>query len=95
MFISLNDIPNKKDFEQNLIAQMEGGRTVSLIFVDQDGFKQVNRPAWHPEGDRCLMESAAAMSKVLDDRGLLYRPGGDESLSLVAPQSRNFWDTTP
>jgi|HubBroStandDraft_2_1064218.scaffolds.fasta_scaffold3217572_1 hypothetical protein len=38
MFISLDDIPNKKDFEQDLVAQMEGGRTVSLIFVDLDGF---------------------------------------------------------
>ena len=26
MFISLDDIPNKKDFEQDLVAKMEGGR---------------------------------------------------------------------
>jgi diguanylate cyclase (GGDEF)-like protein len=84
MFISLDDIPNKKDFEQDLVAQMEGGRTVSLIFVDLDGFKEVNDQHGHPEGDRCLMESVATMSNVIDDRGRLYRAGGDE-FCIVLP----------
>jgi diguanylate cyclase (GGDEF)-like protein len=87
MFISRDDIPNKKDFDQDLVAKMEGGRTVSLIFVDLDGFKTVNDQHGHPEGDRCLMESAAAMSKVIYDRGRLYRPGGDEFCIILPNRS--------
>jgi hypothetical protein len=34
MFTTLDDIPNKKSFEQDLAAQMEAGRVVSLFFVD-------------------------------------------------------------
>src|SRR5580698_395215 len=78
MLIPLDDIPSKKDFEHDLVAQMDGREPVSLIFVDLDGFEQVNDQHGHPEGDRCLMESAAAMSRVIDGRGRLYRPGGDE-----------------
>lgn len=78
MYLSINDLPNKKSFEQDLAAQIDGGQVVSLILVDLDGFKQVNDQHGHPEGDKCLMESAAAMSEVIDGKGLLYRPGGDE-----------------
>ncbi len=82
MFISLDDIPNKKDFEQDLVAKMEGGRTVSLIFVDLDGFKTVNDQHGHPEGDRCLMESAAAMSKVIVMAWIMEVIGGEGVVSF-------------
>ena len=87
MFVSIDDIPNKRSSEQDLAAQMDGGRTVSLIFVDLDGFKQVNDQHGHPEGDRCLIESAAAMSKVIEGKGRLYRPGGDEFCIILPNRS--------
>lgn len=87
MSISIDDLPNKKSLEQDLAAQMDGGRTVSLIFVDLDGFKQVNDQHGHPEGDKCLMESAVAMSKVINGRGRLYRPGGDEFCIILPDRS--------
>lgn len=87
MPVSLDDIPNKKAFEQDLAAQMGGAQTVSVVFVDLDGFKQVNDQHGHPEGDRCLMDSAAAMSAVIDGRGRLYRPGGDEFCIILPNRS--------
>jgi diguanylate cyclase (GGDEF)-like protein len=87
MFVSIDDIPNKKSFEQDLAAQIDGGRTVSLIFVDLDGFKQVNDQHGHPEGDKCLMESAAAMAKVIEGKGRLYRMGGDEFCIILPNRS--------
>jgi diguanylate cyclase (GGDEF)-like protein len=87
MSISIDDLPNKKSLEQDLAAQMDGGRTVSLIFVDLDGFKQVNDQHGHPEGDKCLMESAVAMSKVINGKGRLYRPGGDEFCIILPDRS--------
>jgi diguanylate cyclase (GGDEF)-like protein len=87
MTVSLDDIPNKKAFEQDLAAQMTKGRIVSLISVDLDGFKQVNDQHGHPEGDKCLLESAAAMSTVIDGRGQLYRTGGDEFCIILPDRS--------
>jgi GGDEF domain-containing protein len=87
MFAMPDDIPNKKAFEQDLTAQMRNGGAVSLIFVDLDGFKQVNDQHGHAEGDICLMESAAAMSAVIDGQGRLYRPGGDEFCIILPNRS--------
>jgi diguanylate cyclase (GGDEF)-like protein len=73
MLSSPDDLPNKKAFVSDLAAEMEGGELVSLIAVDLDGFKQVNDLHGHPEGDKCLVECAAAMSKAIDGKGRLYR----------------------
>jgi diguanylate cyclase (GGDEF)-like protein len=78
MAVSLTELPNRESLERDLAAQLENGRTVSAIFVDLDGFKQVNDQQGHDEGDRCLVEVATAMSKVIDGKGRLYRVGGDE-----------------
>lgn len=78
MFTTLDDIPNKKSFEHDLAAQMDAGRVVSLIFVDLDGFKEVNDHHGHPEGDKCLLQAAAAMSNAIEGKGHVYRVGGDE-----------------
>lgn len=78
MFTTLDDIPNKKSFERDLAVQIEAGRVVSLFFVDLDGFKEVNDHHGHPEGDKCLLQAAAAMSKAIEGKGRVYRVGGDE-----------------
>jgi diguanylate cyclase (GGDEF)-like protein len=78
MFTTLEDIPNKKTFEQDLAGEMEAGRVVCLFFVDLDGFKEVNDHHGHPEGDKCLLQVASAMSRAIEGRGRVYRVGGDE-----------------
>jgi diguanylate cyclase (GGDEF)-like protein len=72
------ELPNKESLDRDLDAQTGGGRIVSVIYVDLDGFKQVNDQHGHAEGNRCLVEVAAAMSRVIDGKGRLYRVGGDE-----------------
>jgi len=81
--ISLAELPNKELLERDLVAQMDSGRIISAVFVDLDGFKQVNDQHGHAEGDRCLVEVAAAMSEVIDGRGRLYRLGGDEFFIML------------
>jgi diguanylate cyclase (GGDEF)-like protein len=46
------------------------GKTVSTVFVDLDGFKQVNDQHGHDEGNRCLEEVIAAISIVVVGNGL-------------------------
>jgi diguanylate cyclase (GGDEF)-like protein len=78
MAVSLTEIPNRESLERALAAHLENGRTVSAVFIDLDGFKQVNDQYGHDEGDRCLVEVATVMAKVIDAKGRVYRVGGDE-----------------
>jgi diguanylate cyclase (GGDEF)-like protein len=66
---------------------MEGGQIASAIFVDLDGFKQVNDLYCHVEGDKCLSEVVAAISTVINGKGGLYRAGGDEFCIILRNRS--------
>jgi diguanylate cyclase (GGDEF)-like protein len=87
MVVSLAELPNKESLERDLAAQLKNGQTVSAVFIDLDGFKQVNDQHGHAEGDRCLAEVATAMSNVIDGRGQSYRVGGDEFCILLPASS--------
>jgi diguanylate cyclase (GGDEF)-like protein len=54
-----------------------------IVFIDLDGFKQVNDAYGHDIGDRLLRACAAGFSYLTADRGILGRVGGDEFAVLV------------
>ncbi|UDM63979.1 EAL domain-containing protein (plasmid) [Pseudoalteromonas piscicida] len=82
--------------KQAELAQQKCG----LLFIDLDGFKQVNDSFGHSFGDEILIQVAARLSKVVRQYGLedrhpihgleqnLSRLGGDE-FSLFIPELNN------
>lgn len=58
-------------------------RSLSILFVDLDGFKEINDTKGHQEGDSLLVDIALKLSQVVQDRGLLARFGGDEFVVLL------------
>jgi diguanylate cyclase (GGDEF)-like protein len=56
---------------------------VAALFVDLDGFKDVNDTLGHPAGDRLLVAAAKRMSAALRTHDVLGRLGGDEFVVLV------------
>ncbi len=59
------------------------GTPVSLLFLDLDGFKQLNDSRGHAAGDACLVEVAALLSRHAGTSDAVARVGGDEFLMLI------------
>jgi diguanylate cyclase (GGDEF)-like protein len=65
------------------LATSPDGDVVGVLYIDIDRLKVVNDCLGHAAGDDLLVEVAARMHGVLDDRALLARFGGDEFTVLL------------
>lgn len=61
-------------------------RPLSLLFIDLDGFKQVNDVHGHMAGSQALVEAAAIIRGCARETDVVARFGGDE-FSLILPDT--------
>ena len=84
----LTDLPNRRLFEERLVATMEEARinrtTVACLVIDVDNFKQINDTLGHTAGDKLLRALAVRLSWHMSPRDILARTGGDEFTALLA-----------
>lgn len=59
---------------------------LTLLFMDLDGFKQVNDSHGHLAGSRTLVEVGTVLEKTVRDADILIRYGGDEFV-VVCPET--------
>jgi diguanylate cyclase (GGDEF)-like protein/PAS domain S-box-containing protein len=59
-------------------------RPASLLFLDLDGFKQLNDSHGHAAGDACLVDIGAILRGHTQAGDVVARLGGDEFLVLLA-----------
>jgi diguanylate cyclase (GGDEF)-like protein/PAS domain S-box-containing protein len=57
--------------------------SVGMLYIDLDGFKQINDSLGHETGDRVLVETAARLAGCLHGGEVLARLGGDEFAVLI------------
>jgi diguanylate cyclase (GGDEF)-like protein len=65
---------------------IRSNRPLSLLFLDLDGFKQVNDHHGHQAGSKCLVEAAAVIRGCARETDVVARFGGDE-FSLILPDT--------
>ena len=84
----LTQLGNRAAFNARLRTRLAdaaaGGEPVTLLYLDLDGFKQVNDMHGHAAGDAILSEAAQRLRTATRDVDIIARLGGDEFAILQA-----------
>ncbi|MEO5935510.1 MAG: EAL domain-containing protein [Duganella sp.] len=79
---SLTALPNRHMFQDRLAQEVNKARRegvlLGLLFIDLDGFKQVNDSLGHDQGDLLLAEAARRIGACVRAADTVARLGGDE-----------------
>ena len=85
---SLTGLPNRQNFhdclDRRLLQASATGTRLALLYIDLDGFKEVNDLFGHAVGDATLARVAGLVSGLLNETQLMARVGGDE-FAVVTP----------
>nr|WP_240943271.1 GGDEF domain-containing protein [Planosporangium thailandense] len=75
----LTGLVNRRTLTDRLAQLLaEPGGEAVLLYVDLDGFKEVNDEAGHEAGDLVLLEVARRLTATVRDTDVVARLGGDE-----------------
>jgi len=83
----LTGLPNRRQLQcelQYAIAHAtQAGDGLAVLYLDLDGFKEVNDRGGHDAGDRLLREVAQRLQQGLRQGDLMARVGGDEFVAVL------------
>ncbi|WP_027996167.1 diguanylate cyclase domain-containing protein [Simplicispira psychrophila] len=84
---ALTDLPNRVLLQdraaQALALARRAGQQVAVLYLDLDGFKQINDTLGHEVGDLLLIEFAQRLGAVVRQSDSVCRQGGDEFVVLL------------
>jgi diguanylate cyclase (GGDEF)-like protein len=88
LFDPLTGLPNRLLVEDRISRAMTGlrrdpSRTCLLLFIDLDGFKQVNDRLGHRAGDTALQNTAQRIIGAVRETDTVGRWGGDEFIVFM------------
>lgn len=84
---ALTGLPNRRMFFDRLTEEikrsMRAKKMFGLMFIDLDGFKEVNDELGHQAGDELLIEVSQRLNQSIRDTDTSARLGGDEFTVLL------------
>jgi diguanylate cyclase (GGDEF)-like protein len=84
---ALTGLPNRMRFMEQLQVAIEhaslNGERLAVVFIDLDGFKQINDQLGHSAGDQTLVIVAQRLRDALRATDIVARLGGDEFIILL------------
>jgi diguanylate cyclase (GGDEF)-like protein len=90
MHDALTGLPNRRYLTEWLMLALAGAeranRNVHLLYLDLDGFKEVNDRFGHDAGDRVLQVTASRLRETMRASDFVARLGGDEFV-VVLPET--------
>jgi diguanylate cyclase (GGDEF)-like protein/PAS domain S-box-containing protein len=89
----LTGLPNRLQLEEQMAHSLDRARSdgtrMALVFIDLNGFKQINDEHGHAVGDQLLVGVAQRLLKTLRESDFVTRLGGDEFVLIIEGLSRN------
>ena len=79
---TLTGLANRALFRERLAAAAAAGEP-AILFLDLDGFKEVNDSLGHAAGDELLVQLAGRLRALVPPSGTVARLGGDEFALIV------------
>jgi diguanylate cyclase (GGDEF)-like protein/PAS domain S-box-containing protein len=87
-FDALTGLPNRRMFQDHLQRELRkaarSSQPLALMFMDLDGFKDVNDMLGHDMGDLLLKETAQRLLGCVRDTDTVARLGGDEFTIILS-----------
>jgi diguanylate cyclase (GGDEF)-like protein len=88
---ALTGLPNRRALTERLTHAVQRhhrqGHGVSVVFIDLDGFKQINDDLGHDVGDEVLVAVGRRLAGTIRSADVLGRWGGDEFVVVVDDDS--------
>jgi diguanylate cyclase (GGDEF)-like protein/PAS domain S-box-containing protein len=88
---ALTSLPNRSHFNARIereVAALTPGKSLAVLCLDLDRFKEVNDLFGHAAGDTMLQTVASRVTAVLGERQMMARLGGDE-FAILMPDVAN------
>jgi diguanylate cyclase (GGDEF)-like protein len=96
---ALTGLPNRLAFGEQLqtalIAALAAGRSVGVVLLDLDRFKEINDTLGHHYGDRLLELIGPRLREVLRPDDVVARLGGDEFVIMLTGDLENEGQPDP
>jgi diguanylate cyclase (GGDEF)-like protein/PAS domain S-box-containing protein len=84
---ALTNLPNRvllaDRLQQGMSQSLRRKKPLAVVYLDLDGFKQINDKHGHETGDQLLISVTAHMKEVLREGDTLARFGGDEFVAVL------------
>ncbi|MFD1735613.1 EAL domain-containing protein [Bacillus salitolerans] len=98
-FIAFHDhltgLPNRSSLKEDIVQFVQDAtynkESFSLMYLDLDRFKFLNDTMGHNMGDLLLKEVATRLLSIEQNKGTVYRQGGDEFIFIL--QNTNRFET--
>lgn len=90
---SLTGLPNRRHFENQLRESLKSAKMrntrMAVLFLDLDGFKNINDTLGHDIGDELLKEVGHRIASIINNNSFVGRLGGDE-FSIIIQNVKNY-----
>ena len=79
----LTNLANRRTMERQMEIRVAQGRAFCVVYIDLNGFKEINDTLGHQAGDDLLLQFASELRSTFRNTDLVGRWGGDEFIVVM------------